>query len=181
MNIDYYSKYIKYKHKYLEYLSLKNNDISKEEVAITGGGNKKLTYLILDNQGLYHDRLREILNNIGFVEVNKKQVLSSPNKFVDFFWMGQSNEEGNRFDKDLYQIKSTLKTLLWRDKTHTMGKDTITNKQQLYINMKKYFPDICSKHMAQTFLLKNIQSLKQIKFIKEEYAIITKMQVVLNY
>jgi hypothetical protein len=165
MNIDYYSKYIKYKHKYLDYLSLKNNDISKKEATITGGGNKILTYLILDNQGLYHDRLREILNNIGFIEVNKQQVLSSPDKFVDFFWMGQSNEEGNRFDKDLYQIKSTLKTLLWRDKTHTMGKDTITNKQQLYLNMKKYFPDICSKHMAQTFLLKNIQSLEQIKSV----------------
>lgn len=162
MNIDYYSKYIKYKNKYLEYLSLKHNNILNDDVIITGG-NRKLTYLILDNQGLYHDRLREILNNSGFVEVNKKQVLSSSNKFVDFFWMGQSNEEGNRFDRDLYQIKSTLKTLLWRDKTHTMGKDTITNKQQLYLNMKKYFPDICSKHMAQTFLLKNIQSLKQIK------------------
>ena len=156
MNIDFHSKYIKYKNKYI-LLKNSNYDI------ITGGGNKKLTYLILDNQGLYHDRLKEILNGNGFVEVSKQQVLATPNKFVDFFWMGQSNEEGNRFDKDLYQIKSTLKTLLWRDKSHTQGKDVITNKQQLYLNMNKYFPDICSKHMAKTYLLKNINSLKEIK------------------
>jgi hypothetical protein len=145
-HIDYYTKYIKYKSKYLHL-----------KYGLEGGRN--LTYLILDNQGLYHDRLRELLNKNGFKEVSKKEVLSSPNKFVDFFWMGQSNEEGNRFDKDLYQIKSTLKTLLWRDKSHTQGKDAITNKQQLYTNMKKYFPEICSKHMAKTFLLKNVKSL----------------------
>ena len=162
MNIDFYSKYIKYKTKYL---SLQNNNIFTEDQnnIFTGGGNNKFTYLILDNQGLYHDRLREILDANNFKEVNKQQVLSSPNKFVDFFWMGQSNEEGNRFDKDLYQIKSTLKTLLWRDKSHTLGKDTITNKQQLYLNMKKFFPEICAKHMAKTFVLKDVESLQKIK------------------
>ncbi len=152
-HIDYYSKYIKYKNKYLQ---LKNG----LDGGLTGGRN--LTYLILDNQGLYHDRLRELLNKNGFIEVSKKQVLATPNKFVDFFWMGQSNEEGNRFDKDLYQIKSTLKTLLWRDKSHTQGKDAITNKQQLYTNMKKFFPDICSKHMAKTFLLKHVRTLSSL-------------------
>ena len=152
-HIDYYTKYIKYKSKYLH---LKNG----LDGGLTGGRN--LTYLILDNQGLYHDQLRKLLNRNGFKEVSKKDVLATPNKFVDFFWMGQSNEEGNRFDKDLYQIKSTLKTLLWRDKSHTQGKDVITNKQQLYTNMKKYFPDICSKHMAKTFLLKNVESLSSL-------------------
>ena len=155
MHIDYYTKYIKYKSKYLQ---LKNGGLK-------GGSGHNLTYLILDNQGLYHDRLRELLNKNGFTEVSKKQVLATPNKFVDFFWMGQSNEEGNRFDKDLYQIKATLKTLLWRDNSHTQGKDVITNKQQLYLNMKKYFPDICSKHMAKTFLLGHVKSLSSIAII----------------
>ena len=87
MNIDFYSKYIKYKTKYL---SLQNNNIFTEDQnnIFKGGAVKKFTYLILDNQGLYHDRLREILNYNGFKEVNKQQVLSSQNKFVDFFWMG---------------------------------------------------------------------------------------------
>jgi len=161
MNIDFHSKYIKYKTKYL---SLQNNIFTGDQNNIfDGGGDKKFTYLILDNQGLYHDRLREILNDNSFKEVSKQQVLSSPNKFVNFFWMGQSNEEGNRFDKELYQIKSTLKTLLWRDKSHTLGKDVITNKQQLYLNMKKFFPEICAKHMAKTFVLKDIDSLQKIK------------------
>jgi hypothetical protein len=161
-HIDYYTKYIKYKTKYLQ---LRNGDEGGNgglEGGLGGGLSHNLTYLILDNQGLYHDRLRELLNKNGFKEVSKKQVLSSSSKFVDFFWMGQSNEEGNRFDKDLYQIKSTLKTLLWRDKSHTQGKDVITNKQQLYINMNKHFPDICSKHMAKTFLLKNVESLSSL-------------------
>jgi hypothetical protein len=153
--IDYYTKYIKYKSKYLQ---LKNGGLK-------GGSGHNLTYLILDNQGLYHDRLRELLNKNGFTEVSKKQVLATPSKFVDFFWMGQSNEEGNRFDKDLYQIKSTLKTLLWRDNSHMQGKDVVTNKQQLYTNMNKHFPDICSKHMAKTFLLGHVKSLSSIAII----------------
>ena len=161
--MDLYIKYIKYKNKYL---SLKN------KFELKGGTSfnkvKKLTYLIQDNQGLYHDRLREILNSKGFVELTKQQALATPNKYVDFFWMGQSNTEGNRFDKDLYQINSTLITMLWRDKTHTQGKDAISNKQLLYQNMKKYFPDICSKHMAKTYLLKDIQSLKDISFFENE-------------
>ena len=155
MNLYFYIKYVKYKTKYL---TLKNNNI------LTGGGDKKnLTYLILDNEGLFHDRLREILDSKGFKEVSKKDVLESTNKFVDFFWMGLSSNLANyRFDKDLYQINSTLKTLLWRDKSYLHGKDVITNKQQLYFNMNKYFPDICSKHMAKTYLLKDIKSLTQI-------------------
>ena len=157
MHIDYYTKYIKYKTKYLQ---LRNGGVDGGvDGGLKGGRGHNLTYLILDNQGLYHDRLRELLNRNGFKEVSKKDVLATPSKFVDFFWMGQSNEEGNRFDKELYQIKSTLKTLLWRDKSHTQGKDVITNKQQLYINMNKHFPDICSKHMAKTFLLKNVKTL----------------------
>jgi hypothetical protein len=155
-HIDYYTKYIKYKTKYLQLRNEGNG-------ALEGGGSgHNLTYLILDNQGLYHDRLRELLNMNGFKEVSKKQVLSSSSKFVDFFWMGQSNKEGDRFDRDLYQIKSTLKTLLWRDNSHTRGKDVVTNKQQLYTNMNKHFPDICSKHMAKTFLLKDVESLSSL-------------------
>ena len=153
--LDYHSKYLKYKKKYM---LLKNTSVDAS-VDTIGSSTKSRTYLISDNQGLYHDRLREILNGNGFKEVSKQQVLAIPSKHVDFFWMGQSNEEGNRFDKDLYQIKSTLKTLLWRDNSHTQGKDVITNKQQLYLNMNKYFPDICSKHMAKTFLLKNVKSI----------------------
>ena len=130
--------------------------------------NKYMTYLIADNQGLIHDRLRELLNNAGFKERTKEDILNT-NKYVDFFWIEQhasiacstikevpctslieqyltesnilqskpkvlieqskqsldstikevqntslieqSNESGDRFDKDLYLIKSTLKTL----------------------------------------------------------------------
>jgi tubulin monoglycylase TTLL3/8 len=174
MNIDFYSKYIKYKNKYL---ILKNNFELKGGASQIKfepqGANRKLTYLIQDNQGLYHDRLREILNSNGFIELTKQQALAAPNKYVDFFWMGQSNAEGNRFDKELYQIKSTLVTMLWRDKSHTQGKDAITNKQLLYQNMKKYFPNICSKHMAKTYILKDIQSLKDINFFENELSDMT--------
>ena len=198
--MDLYIKYIKYKNKYLKlknkfeltggasfnkFKNLKANlDLGSERTTrlltlLKGApqgkasGDKKLTYLIQDNQGLYHDRLREILNSEGFTELTKQQALSAPNKYVDFFWMGQSNVTGDRFDKDLYQIKSKLVTMLWRDKSHTQGKDAITNKQLLYQNMKKYFPDICSKHMAKTYLLKDINSLKDINFFENELSDMT--------
>lgn len=119
------------------------------------------TYLIQDNQGLIHDGLRELLNKDGWHELTKEQVLSSPNKFVDFFWFGQSNEEGTRFDKSLYDVKSTLKTLLWREKSHLTGKDVITNKGQLYFNMRKQFPEICEKHMAKSRYLTEVKEVKE--------------------
>ena len=122
--------------------------------------NKYMTYLIADNQGLIHDRLRELLNDAGFKEHTKEEILNT-NKYVDFFWMGQSNELGDRFDKELYLIKSTLKTLLYRERSHLTFKDVIANKQLLYFNMLKYFPVICKKHMAKTRLLKNVKSVKK--------------------
>lgn len=190
--MDLYIKYIKYKNKYLKlknklelkggasFNKVKSLIVSKEPDASQTkfesqgeAADRKLTYLIQDNQGLYHDRLREILNSKGFVELTKQQALAAPNKYVDFFWMGQSNATGDRFDKDLYQIKSKLVTMLWRDKSHIQGKDAISNKQLLYQNMKKYFPDICSKHMAKTYLLKDIQSLKDISFFENELSDMT--------
>ena len=152
-----------------------NNIIDIQEIK-----NKYMTYLIADNQGLIHDRLRELLNNAGFKERTKEEILST-NKYVDFFWMGQSkqsldstikkvpytslivqsNELGDRFDKELYLIKSTLKTLLYRENSHLTYKDVIANKQLLYFNMLKYFPLICKKHMAKTRLLKDVKNVKK--------------------
>jgi hypothetical protein len=60
--------------------------------------NKYMTYLIADNQGLIHDRLRDLLNDAGFKERTKEEILNT-NKYVDFFWIDQSND---RFDKELY-------------------------------------------------------------------------------
>ena len=132
-----------------------NNIIDIQEIK-----NKYMTYLIADNQGLIHDRLRELLNNAGFKERTKEEILNT-NKYVNFFWMGQSNELGDRFDKELYLIKSTLKTLLYREKSHLTFKDVIANKQLLYFNMLKYFPLICKKHMAKTRLLKDVKNVKK--------------------
>ena len=77
---------------------------------------------------------------------------------IDFFWMGQSNELGNRFDRDLYKIKCGIKNLLWREKSHTTGKDVISNKAILYENMKRQFPDIVSKHMAESINIKHLEN-----------------------
>lgn len=147
----------------MKYIYYNINDINDIKFIKT----KNMTYLISDNQGLIHDRLRELLNNIGFIEKNKYEVLNT-NKYVDFFWMGQSNELGDRFDKDLYQIKSKLKTLLYRDKSHLTFKDIITNKQQLFLNMQRYFPDIYKKHMAKTWLIQDIKEIKpnQVLIVK---------------
>ena len=39
--------------------------------------NKYMTYLIADNQGLIHDRLRELLNDAGFKERTKDEILNT--------------------------------------------------------------------------------------------------------
>lgn len=92
--------------------------------------------------------MENILVADGWKQIKSKQEALEMDEKIDFFWMGQSNELGNRFDRDLYKIKCGIKNLLWREKSHTTGKDVISNKALLYENMKQQFPDIASKHMV---------------------------------
>ena len=153
MNTNFYIKYLKYKKKYL-LLKNTNNNI------LTGGNNnKKLTYFISGSNGLNYDILREILNTNGFTEVDKKQIFSTPNNYVDLLL---ANKIDSVYYKDIYKFKSTLLAILSTgSKNRTENIKVIIDKDLLYFNMKKYFPDICSKHMTKTFYLKDIQSLKQ--------------------
>ena len=116
---------------------------------------RQRTFLIIDNQGLILTPLENILIAAGWKQIKSKQEALEMNGKIDFFWMGQSNELGNRFDRDLYKIKCISKNLLWREKSHTTGKDVITNKALLYENMKLQFPEIASKHMAESINIKH--------------------------
>jgi len=117
------------------------------------------TFLIIDNQGLILTPLENILVADGWKQIKSKQEALTLDEKIDFFWMGQSNELGNRFDRDLYKIKCGIKNLLWREKSHTTGKDVISNKALLYENMKLQFPEIASKHMTESINLKHPENL----------------------
>ena len=153
MYIDFYSKYIKYKNKYL---LLKNNinPNDKNNISI-GGGKKKLklkTYLFADKEKEIEEEFTKILDSKGWV---RKNINNFP-EYVDLFYTRNYKfffyQLTNKQDySKLYDIKSNIKSFFWRDDTYKRGKDVIINKYQLYKNMKKQFPEIAEKHIAKTF------------------------------
>ena len=140
MVVDYYSKYIKYKNKYL---SIKNNIII--------GGSKK-TYIFADKEKEIEKEFVKLLDHKGWV---RKDINEFP-KYVDLFYTRNYkffyNQLKNKQDyRKIYDIKSNIKSSFWRDDTYKKGRDVVVNKYQLYKNMKKQFPKIADKHMAKTF------------------------------
>jgi hypothetical protein len=156
MNIDFYSKYIKYKNKYL---SLKNNNYD----IITGGGKK--IYIFVDNQ--IGEEFVKLLDSKGWI---RKDINDFP-KYVDLLYYQDPknfyNLLKNKQDyRKIYNIKSNINSSFWRNDTYKKGKDIIINKYQLYKNMKKQFPEIAEKHMATTFnILKKDVKIKDGVYI----------------
>ena len=78
--------------------------------------NKVKTFVIHDNQGLLHDRLREILNSMTCdgnhmwkeVDINDQKITH-----VDFAWVGATiGDNYLKYDKRIYEINTELKNLL---------------------------------------------------------------------
>ena len=170
MYIDFYSKYIKYKTKYLliknkstDYpnddisADSQNNDISTDYQNNINmvGGKKKLklkTYLFSDIEKVIEEEFTKLLDSKGWI---KKDINKFP-EYVDLFYTRNYkfffNQLNNKKDySKIFDIKSNIKSFFWRDNTYKSGKDVVINKYQLYKNMKKYFPEIAEKHMARTF------------------------------
>ncbi len=153
MNIDFYSKYIKYKTKYL---LLKNNINPNDENNISiGGGKKKLkskTYLLVDNEKVIEEEFTKLLDSKGWI---RRDINKFP-EYVDLFYSRNYKFIYDRIEnkqdyRKIYKIKTNINSLFWRDDTYKKGKDVVINKYQLYKNMKKYFPEIAEKHFAKTF------------------------------
>ena len=115
------------------------------------------TYAIFDNQGLIHDGLRKILNDNNWKEVDIHNVSS-----VDFAWIGATiGRDYLKYDKCIYDINSHLKNILVGGgvKGDIDNKDVITNKEELYKNMRITNSDICNKHMMPTFKIDEIRNI----------------------
>ena len=186
----YYEKYLKYKKKYKKInfdfnnLLIKWKNIGFPYVKYFINEQKifnKLvnyaqsldtnykTFVIYDNQGLIHDRLREILTNItcnGIPVWKELNILSDNISHVDFAWVGATiGDNYLKYDKKIYEIKTTLKNLLEGGgvKGDVDKKDVITNKSSLYFNLKEKFPELSQKYMMETTTLKNIKNIENNK------------------
>ena len=137
--ISYYEKYLKYKKKYSQkritldfnnllakwkkigfpyakyYIDEKTIFNNLVNYAQSLDRNFK-TYVIYDNQGLIHDRIRQILNNITCdgVQVWKELDINNENvNYVDFAWIGATiGDNYLKYDKRIYEVKTKLKNLL---------------------------------------------------------------------
>jgi RimJ/RimL family protein N-acetyltransferase len=94
--------------------------------------NELQTYRIFGGAGLNHKYLLEQLNVFKMVQGTEPVDLL----YVELGYL-------NTYDKSSY-VKSYLKSIL---KDSSM----ISNKLNLYNNMKKEFPEICEKYMAKTY------------------------------
>lgn len=118
---------------------------------------KQKTFAIHDKQGLNHTRLVDLLTDHKWKQVDIK----TPN--ADFAWVGATvGTDFLRYEESIYEIKTTLKNLLkgnsvkgysTSDPDYPYTKNVITDKAQLYIELKKKCPEICKKYMAESWLL----------------------------
>ena len=131
--------------------------------------NKPKTFVIHDNQGLLHDRLREILTSMVCdgnhmwkeVDINDQKITH-----VDFAWVGATiGDNYLKYDKRIYEINTELKNLLEGGgvKGDVDKKDVITNKSSLYFNIQEKFPKIAQKYMMDTVPLKYIKKIEDKK------------------
>ena len=115
------------------------------------------TYTIHDNQGLLHDGLRKILNQNNWKEVSIHNI-----DRVDFAWIGATiGKDYLKYDKCIYDVNTQLKNILVGGgvKGDITDKDVITNKEELYKNMRITNNDICDKHMMLTFKIDEIKNI----------------------
>ena len=118
---------------------------------------KQKTFASHDKQGLNHTRLVDLLTDHKWKQVDIK----TPN--ADFAWIGATvGTDFLRYEESIYEIKTTLKNLLkgngvkgysTSDPDYPYTKNAITDKAQLYIELKKKCPEICKKYMAESWLL----------------------------
>ena len=129
------------------------------------------TFTILCKQGLLHNYLIDILQKNGWVYIEFDDLYSNKmEKSVDFAWFGASlGNEYLRYDPRIYDITTVLKNLICGSgvRGDTIEKDTVTNKHALYFNFVKYFPDVCKKHLCESW---DINDVRQIR--KDEVLII---------
>lgn len=118
---------------------------------------KQKTFAIHDKQGLNHTRLVDILTDHKWKQVDIK----TPS--ADFAWVGATvGGDFLRYEDSIYEIKTTVKNLLkgngvkgfsTSDPDYPYTKNVITDKAQLYMEMRKKCPEICKKYMAESWFL----------------------------
>lgn len=125
-----------------------SNKVNNERIVNINSQYKK-TYI----GALYHDEIfDEIMKGHGWV---KKDVNEFP-EYVDLIFcvsksMVNSNIKNYKDRNKFYNIKAKLGSFFYNeDYENNKYENSIYNKQNLYFNMKKYFPDVAKKYFAET-------------------------------
>ena len=143
---------------YFIYKKVRDVDCTNlRQTVVISKTEKQKTFAIHDKQGLNHTRLVDILTDHKWKQVDIK----TPN--ADFAWVGATvGGDFLRYEDSIYEIKTVVKNLLkgngvkgfsTSDPDYPYTKNVITDKAQLYIEMKKKCPEICKKYMADSWLL----------------------------
>ena len=143
---------------YFIYKKVRDVDCANlRQAVVVSKTDKQKTFAIHDKQGLNHTRLVDILTDHKWKQVDIK----TPN--ADFAWVGATvGGDFLRNEDSIYEIKTTLKNLLkgngvkgfsTSDPDYPYTKNVITDKAQLYVEMKKKCPEICKKYMAESWFL----------------------------
>lgn len=104
------------------------------------------TFILLGDAGLDYDQLRNILTKHNYQEIKFPCDIN----IVDYIHIEQDGSK----NKDLYKINCTLKNIL------TNQKLVITDKEYLFNNIRREYPDLVKKHLPDT---RNINDIKEIK------------------
>jgi hypothetical protein len=143
---------------YFIYKKVRDVDCTNlRQTVVVSKTEKQKTFAIHDKQGLNHTRLVDILTDHKWKQVDIK----TPN--ADFAWVGATvGGDFLRYEESIYEIKTTLKNLLkgngvkgfsTSDPDYPYTKNVITDKAQLYMEMKKKCPETCKKYMAESWFL----------------------------
>ncbi len=113
-------------------------------------------YIILGFSGLNHKYIKDILNERGMIELDKRLILKDEIKYIDlviydYLYMG------NKYDREYKNRTEKIKKSLINITNEIKYK--VCNKKNLYFNMKRYYPDICDKYFAKTYMMNELNRL----------------------
>ena len=121
-----------------------------------------MNFTIHCSQGLIHSHLIDLLTSKGWKYIPFDEI--TPDIFIDFAWIGGTiGDEYLKFDERVYSLKTTLKNLIVGSgvRGDNRDKDVITNKYELYYNIYNLSPEICRRHLCESYDLKRLTFLQK--------------------
>ena len=127
--------------------------------------NKVIKYL--KSYGLKEDPMMNIIKKSDMLYIKKHNIKTKPKECLQLLGIHKNKihnidklkpmvllHNTQIFDKRLYNVPCMLSNVL------NIGNLNELNKSNLYLNLEKYYPEICKKYMAHTFYINEIDKYK---------------------